>query len=212
MSDKNTRQEILDVALTMFAEYGYHTVSIRDISGAVNIKESSIYYHFKNKQDILDCLLADFENRATGLTAMLKQAIDQSVSADTSSKSSAKFSNAAADNLPIFKWLANYYCDKFLCDPFCNKIMRVLTIEQFHDEALSERYAEWLFDRPLSIQLTAVRLLGGPERFALLFNSYTTRLIYRYLLTGTLTEEKKAKFTEEFKDFLRNMLSKLSED
>ena len=52
-----TKELILKKALDMFAKSGYDSVSIRDIAKAVNIKESSIYYHFKNKQDILDSLV-----------------------------------------------------------------------------------------------------------------------------------------------------------
>ena len=52
-----TKELILKKALDMFAKSGYDSVSIRDIAKAVNIKESSIYHHFKNKQDILDSLV-----------------------------------------------------------------------------------------------------------------------------------------------------------
>ena len=55
-----TKQLILDVALNLFSERGYSAVSIRDICGRVGIKESTIYYHFKNKQDIFDTLCKDF--------------------------------------------------------------------------------------------------------------------------------------------------------
>ena len=50
----NTKDKILNEALKMFSDLGYKSVSIRDIAKKVDIKESSIYYHFKNKQDILD--------------------------------------------------------------------------------------------------------------------------------------------------------------
>ena len=46
----NTKEKILDVSLSMFSTSGYEAVSIRDICRTVGIKESSIYYHFKNKQ------------------------------------------------------------------------------------------------------------------------------------------------------------------
>lgn len=49
-----TREKILEVSLDMFAKQGYTAVSIRDICKKVGIKESSVYYHFKNKQWLLD--------------------------------------------------------------------------------------------------------------------------------------------------------------
>ena len=56
-----TKEKIMDVALHMFSERGYEAVSIRDICGEVGIKESTLYYHFKNKMDILDSLIAKFK-------------------------------------------------------------------------------------------------------------------------------------------------------
>ena len=53
---KGTKQTILDTALALFSQKGYTSVSIRDICGQIGIKESAIYYHFKNKQDIFDVL------------------------------------------------------------------------------------------------------------------------------------------------------------
>lgn len=51
----DTKEKILFNALEMFSQTGYNTVSIRDIAEAMDIKESSIYYHFKNKQDVFFC-------------------------------------------------------------------------------------------------------------------------------------------------------------
>ena len=56
-----TKESIEQVALDMFSKRGYHAVSIRDIGKAVGIKESSIYYHFKNKQAIMDSLFAKID-------------------------------------------------------------------------------------------------------------------------------------------------------
>lgn len=39
---------------------GYDNVSIRSIARDVGIKESSIYNHYKNKEDILDKILKKF--------------------------------------------------------------------------------------------------------------------------------------------------------
>lgn len=52
-----TKEKILAQALCLFAEKGYGGVSVRDISRAVGIKESSLYNHFKSKQDIFDTII-----------------------------------------------------------------------------------------------------------------------------------------------------------
>ena len=70
-----TKQKILDVALDLFSQNGFSAVSIRDICKVVDIKESSVYYHFKNKQTIFDELLQRFETIATDLMSQLEQAL-----------------------------------------------------------------------------------------------------------------------------------------
>jgi AcrR family transcriptional regulator len=47
--------------LELFSKKGYQSVSIRDIGKQVGIKESSIYYHFKDKQAIMDSLLSKID-------------------------------------------------------------------------------------------------------------------------------------------------------
>lgn len=54
---KSTREKILETAINMFSERGYNNVSIREIAKEVGIKGSSIYNHFKSKEDILDSIL-----------------------------------------------------------------------------------------------------------------------------------------------------------
>jgi AcrR family transcriptional regulator len=52
------REQILDAAAQMFSEHGYKATSTREIAEAVGVKQSSLYYHFANKQEILATLLA----------------------------------------------------------------------------------------------------------------------------------------------------------
>ncbi|WP_424359154.1 TetR/AcrR family transcriptional regulator [Methanocella sp. MCL-LM] len=52
--EKSTKEKIFDAAVDLFAERGYEGVSIRDIAGAVGIKESSVYKHYASKDAILD--------------------------------------------------------------------------------------------------------------------------------------------------------------
>lgn len=44
---------ILECALDLFAEKGYHGTSVRDIARAVDVTVPAIYYHYRNKQDLL---------------------------------------------------------------------------------------------------------------------------------------------------------------
>ena len=76
MDEKNTRQQVLDVALRQFSKYGFLAVSIRDICKEVGIKESTVYYHFKNKQDILDSLVHEFEETINQMTGLLTSSFE----------------------------------------------------------------------------------------------------------------------------------------
>jgi AcrR family transcriptional regulator len=52
-----TRAEILRVALRLFTEKGFEGTSTRDISSALGMTKSSLYYHFKNKEEIVASLM-----------------------------------------------------------------------------------------------------------------------------------------------------------
>ena len=93
-----TKELILKKALDMFAKSGYDSVSIRDIAKAVNIKESSIYYHFKNKQDILDSLVEKFESHMKELTDMLQ----------------ASMSDSHNVNAFSWDWLREFYFEQYV--------------------------------------------------------------------------------------------------
>ncbi|MBD5149133.1 MAG: TetR/AcrR family transcriptional regulator [Oscillibacter sp.] len=49
-----TKERILETALDLFSRHGYGGVSVRDIAGAVGIRESSLYNHFENKRAVFD--------------------------------------------------------------------------------------------------------------------------------------------------------------
>ena len=56
----NTRENIIEESLNLFAIKGYDSVSIRDIAKNVGIKGSSIYNHFKSKDEIFNSVLSKY--------------------------------------------------------------------------------------------------------------------------------------------------------
>jgi AcrR family transcriptional regulator len=54
------RAEILATASRLFYEHGYAATSIRGLAEAVGISSSTMYHHFKNKQDILHAIILTF--------------------------------------------------------------------------------------------------------------------------------------------------------
>ena len=53
-----TRGRILHAALRLFAEYGFHGTSIRDLARATEINSATLYAHYAAKEDILAELIA----------------------------------------------------------------------------------------------------------------------------------------------------------
>ncbi|PKA17785.1 MULTISPECIES: TetR/AcrR family transcriptional regulator [Leptospira] len=51
------REQILEAALDVFSEKGYHEAGIADIAGKLNIGHGTCYRYFKNKLDILHALV-----------------------------------------------------------------------------------------------------------------------------------------------------------
>ncbi len=52
LKDMDTKSTILKVASTLFSQYGYSGASMRKIASEVGIKQSAIYNHYENKEQI----------------------------------------------------------------------------------------------------------------------------------------------------------------
>ncbi|BCJ46328.1 TetR family transcriptional regulator [Actinoplanes ianthinogenes] len=68
-----TRAEILRVALELFTERGFEGTSIRDLSEALGMTKSSLYYHFEGKEAIIQALLASRRAEFDELLAWLDE-------------------------------------------------------------------------------------------------------------------------------------------
>lgn len=52
----DTRQRLLDAAVTAFAERGFHATSTRDIAAAAGMSPAAVYVHHKSKEELLYAL------------------------------------------------------------------------------------------------------------------------------------------------------------
>ncbi len=53
LDNRSVRDKILAAAVQLFAEYGYHAATMRDIAQMAGIQAASIYYHYPSKQTLL---------------------------------------------------------------------------------------------------------------------------------------------------------------
>ena len=188
----STKEKILEISLDMFSKQGYTAVSIRDICKQVGIRESSVYYHFKNKQSISDELLNRFAEIANQMMSQLENGL-------TSGQDS--FSDG-------FNNVANCFFEQYLMDDFCNKVMRIMLIEQFNNDDVRKLYQEWLLDKPLNFQskifsaLMNFGIVPNGDSGYLSVKYYAPIYLYaqKWLFSGELTKENKESFrTDAYK-------------
>lgn len=60
MNQPNARERILKAAIKVFAEKSFEGSRIDEIASEASVAKSLIYYHFKNKYNILEVLTEDF--------------------------------------------------------------------------------------------------------------------------------------------------------
>jgi len=70
MSNKTTRDQIIEAADQLFYRQGFEHTSFSDIANVVKISRGNFYYHFKFKDEILNAVIS---LRLTNTQMMLKQ-------------------------------------------------------------------------------------------------------------------------------------------
>jgi len=59
-----TKEKILKISLKLFSTKGYKATTVRDIAGAMGVKQSALYNHFKNKDEIFETLIGSLTSSA----------------------------------------------------------------------------------------------------------------------------------------------------
>ncbi len=61
LQSEETASKIFHQAMRLFLAKGYHGTSIDDITRAAGITKGALYWHFKNKEDLLNKIIEEFE-------------------------------------------------------------------------------------------------------------------------------------------------------
>lgn len=65
----HTKSLILDAALSLFNDEGVATVSTNRIASDLDISPGNLYYHFRNKEQIVERLIVRFRERVIAITS-----------------------------------------------------------------------------------------------------------------------------------------------
>ncbi|MBZ5606571.1 MAG: TetR/AcrR family transcriptional regulator [Acidobacteriia bacterium] len=72
---KELRQEILDAARDLFVREGFENVSMRKIAEKIEYSPTTIYLYFRDKSDLLDCIIEETFARLVRKQTLLEQTV-----------------------------------------------------------------------------------------------------------------------------------------
>lgn len=193
--NKSTKELILEKSIELFAENGYRAVTIRQIAAAVGIKGSSIYNHFKSREEILEGILQLHKESSNSFYGDLSRG-----KLEDDEKMTVEEFLVAAMNRSI----------SFISMPQMEKIFRILSNEQLNNEKIRDFFKnEYIKNTRLAIAMMFNRLkeLGkirddDSEFLAAEFHSY---IIYRFYEDYLLAEDKIIDPVAMAKDFERHI-------
>lgn len=131
----NTKERIEAEALQMFSVRGYSGVSIRDIAGAVGIKESSIYKHYKGKEDIFETIVRHYKEKT--------EKIFESPSGDPG--------EFAAMSKEMLLAMMKKTFQLFARDEYISKCRKLFMISAPGDETIGRLYAGSFITEPVAM-------------------------------------------------------------
>lgn len=119
-----TKANILHTCIDLFAHYGYSAVSIREITRNVGIKESSLYNHFHNKDEIIETIYTNYR-------IILSQVLPSMEKADEL-LASLEPEQFMRQGFALFQESVDH--------PMIEKMWRIIQIEQFRDVRARDIY------------------------------------------------------------------------
>lgn len=131
----NTHDTIRSKALLLFSQKGYADASVRDICKQVGIKESSLYFHYRSKQKILDVLTEDFIRNYSAALNEFADAVRR-----------VSYPTPELFRKMIERYLKNCFLEEDLRRFFC-----IMLHEQGQNSALRTVFEKWLYDEPLEL-------------------------------------------------------------
>ena len=192
----NRKEEILIVALHLFARDGYEAVSVSQIAGELDMTKGALYRHYKSKRDIFDCIVQRMEQQDG------EQARENEVPEESIEKTPEEYQNVSLDDFVEYsKSMFEYWT----VNDFASSFRKMLTIEQFRSEEMQNLYQQYLVSGPTEYvkDLFDNMEIKNPEENAVKF--YANMFFYYSMYDGSAD---KAKVKCQFE----HMLDKIAEE
>lgn len=197
---ENTKEAIIYEALSLFSDRGYEGVTMRDIASSVGIKASSLYNHFKSKEDIFNSIIEEMSKRYEEM--IIKMQVPHG-EMDAVVEHYMHVSYAALNEIAQKVFLY------FLKDDFASKFRRMLTIERYRSTLAEDIFHNFFIDGAIGFEneLFASMMKKGafiqcdPYVMALHYYSPIFLLLSRYDRQPDKEEEAVAKLGKHVKQF-----------
>ena len=177
----NRKEEILIVALHLFARDGYEAVSVSQIAGELDMTKGALYRHYKSKRDIFDCIVQRMEQQDS------EQARQNEVPEESIEKVPEEYQNVSVEDFVGYsKSMFEYWTE----DDFASSFRKMLTIEQFRSEEMQNLYQQYLVSGPTEYvkDLFKNMEIKNPEENAVKF--YANMFFYYSVYDGATDKTK----------------------
>ena len=177
----NRKEEILIVALHLFARDGYEAVSVSQIAGELDMTKGALYRHYKSKRDIFDSIVKRMEQQDS------EQARENEVPEESIEKTPEEYQNISFDDFVEYsKSMFEYWTE----DDFASSFRKMLTIEQFRSEGMQKLYQQYLVSGPAGYvkDLFKNMKIKDPEENAVKF--YANMFFYYNVYDGAADKAK----------------------
>ena len=193
----NRKEEILIVALHLFARDGYEAVSVSQIAGELDMTKGALYRHYKSKRDIFDCIVQRMEQQDG------EQAVEYDMPQEDKEKMPEKYETVSLDDFVEYsKSMFEYWTE----DDFASSFRKMLTIEQFRSEEMQNLYQQYLVSGPTEYVKDLFKNMEiiNPEEKAVKF--YANMFFYYSMYDGA-TDKAKAK--SQFEQMMDKSVEKM---
>ena len=195
----NRKEEILIVALHLFARDVYEAVSVSQIAGELDMTKGALYRHYKSKRDIFDSIVKRMEQQDG------EQARENEVPGESVEKTPEEYQNVSFDDFVEYsKSMFEYWTE----DDFASSFRKMLTIEQFRSEEMQNLYQQYLVSGPAEYvkDLFKNMEIKNPEENAVKF--YANMFIYYSVYDGAAD---KAKVKCQFEQMLDKIVEEMKQ-